>query len=82
MSPSGFSIAIHCSTNVLKVICFFFPEIMLEPVVSWSLLEFPDCTGVIVELDLLEIYDLDPKVDAACPDAEFSANILGGDSGL
>ena len=55
---------------------------MLEPVVSWSLLEFPDWPGVIVELDLLEIYDLDPKVDAACPDAEFSANILGGESGL
>ena len=56
---------------------------MVEPVVSWSLLEFPDWTCVIVELDLPGIYvGLNLKVDAAGPDAEHSANILGGESGL
>ena len=51
----GFSIAIHCSTNVLKLMCFFLagPSALLLdwPLRSWSLLVPPDSSLPVVACD-------------------------------
>ena len=52
----GFSIAMHCSTNVLKLMCFFFagPSApLLEcPLRSWSLLVVPELSLPVAACDV------------------------------
>lgn len=71
----GFSIAMHCSTKVLKEICFFLAgpstPVLDAPLRSWSLPVDPEAS--------LEVVPWDTRCDVPSCDEPSSAMMRGGE---